>query len=72
MSAMVTVARFENREEAEIARAALAEEGIEAMVSADDVGGLVPLTNGVEVRVLEENAERAKTVIQDEDRPEAV
>ena len=72
MSAMVTVARFENREEAEIARAALAEEGIEAMVSADDVGGLVPLTNGVEVRVLEENVERAKTVIQDEDRPEAV
>ena len=71
MSAMVTVARFESREEAQIAKAALAEAGIESMVSADDVGGMVPLTNGVDVKVLEENVERAKAVIQPGDRPSA-
>lgn len=71
MSAMVTVARFESREEAEIARVALSEVGIEAMVSADDVGGMVPLTNGVDVKVLEENVDRAKAVILPEDRPSA-
>ena len=69
MSDLVTVARFENREEAEIARAALAEAGIEAMVSADDVGGMVHLTNGVEVKVMEEKAEEAKAIIHEEDRP---
>lgn len=71
MSALVTVARFESREDAEIARNALAEAGIEAMVSADDVGGLVPLTNGVDVKVLEEHVERARTIILPEDRPES-
>ena len=71
MSAMVTVARFESREDAEIARVALSEAGIEAMVSADDVGGMVPLTNGVDVMVLEENVEKARTVIRPEDRPSA-
>ena len=71
MSAMVTVARFESREEAEIAKSALADAGIEAMVSADDVGGMVPLTNGVDVKVLEENVERAAAVIRPEDKPSA-
>ena len=71
MSALVTVARFESREDAEIARNALAEAGIEAMVSADDVGGLVPLTNGVDVKVLEEHVERARTIILPGDRPES-
>lgn len=71
MSELVTVARFESREDAQIARSALAEAGIEAMISADDVGGMVPLTNGVDVKVLEEHVAAARAVIQPEDRPEA-
>jgi len=50
----VTVGMFGNRPEAEVSRARLESEGIEARVSADDAGGFEPplgLTNGVRLVV---------------------
>ena len=71
MSKMVCVGRYESREEAEIARIALANNGIEAAVSPDDVGGTIHLTNGVDLLVLEEHAVEATELIPPEDRPGA-
>lgn len=71
MSNMVCVGRYDTREEAEIARIALANAGIEARVSADDVGGTIHLTNGVELLVLEEDAVAATELIPPDDRPGA-
>ena len=67
MAEMVSVARFMTREQAEIAHAALESAGIQASVSADDAGGLVPLTNGVDVMVMQPDLERAKAIIDPED-----
>lgn len=71
MSGMVCVARFDTREDAEIARVALEAAGISATVSADDVGGVIHLTNGVEVLVMEEDVAAATDTIPPEDRPGA-
>lgn len=71
MSAMVCVGRYESREEAEVARIALAAAGIEATVSADDVGGTIRLTNGVELLVMEEDAAQATEIIPPGDRPDS-
>lgn len=71
MSKLICVGRYDTREEAIIARAALANAGIEASISADDVGGAIHLTNGVELLVLEENVPAALEIIPPEDRPDA-
>lgn len=68
MSELVSVARFLTREQAEIARAALEQAGIEATVHADDAGGMVPLPNGVDVKVLSEHAAAARAIVEPEDR----
>lgn len=39
---LITIAHFDHRDEAEIARARLAADGIDSVVQADDEGGLSP------------------------------
>ena len=72
MSKMVSVARFLTREQAEVARSVLVDAGIEATVSADDTGGLIPTSMGVDVMVMEEHAAAARVLIEPEDRSDAV
>lgn len=71
MSKLVPVARFLTRELAEVARAALDEAGIEATVSADDAGGMIPLNNGVEVLVRDDQLAVARALIEPEDRADS-
>lgn len=68
MSELVSVARFLTREQAEIARAALEEAGIDATVFADDAGGMVPLPNGVDVKVMAKDEAAARAIVEPEDR----
>ena len=71
MSQLVSVGRFMTREQAEIARAALENAGIESTVSADDTGGMIAMPTGVDVMVLEEHVAAAEAIIQPEDRSDA-
>ena len=72
MTEMISVARFLTREEAEIARAALEEAGIEAAVFADDAGGMVPsLPTGVDVKVMAPDAAAAEAIIKPQDHADA-
>lgn len=71
MAKMVCVGRYDSREDAEIAKIALANAGIEAAVSADDVGGAIHLVNGVEVLVMEDQVAAATEIIPPGDRPGA-
>ena len=63
---LVAVGSYPNRIEAEIAQGALDAADIEAIVSADDAGGLQPglwVGEGVRVLVRAEDAERAKELL---------
>ena len=63
---LVAVGSYPNRIEAEIAQGALDAADIEAIVSADDAGGLQPglwVGEGVRVLVRAEDAERAKKIL---------
>ena len=63
---LVAVGSYPNKIEAEIAQGALEAADIDAMVSADDAGGLQPglwLGEGVRVLVRAEDAERAKEIL---------
>lgn len=72
MTEMISVARFLTREEAEIARAALAEAGIEAAVFTDDAGGMVPaLPTGVDLKVMASDAAAAEAIIKPADHADA-
>ena len=67
-SETVCVKTFQTVAEAEFARGILESNGIHAMVSADDVGGLIgslELTEGVRLMVLEENAKRAAEILEE-------
>jgi hypothetical protein len=70
MSETVCIETYATREEAEMAKGLLAEAGIEAMVSADDAGGMYPNVGfsaaGVKLLVLSEHAERAVDVLRGE------
>ncbi|MFH1692157.1 MAG: DUF2007 domain-containing protein [Candidatus Omnitrophota bacterium] len=59
---------FVNRFEADCAKNLLEQEGIEAMVSADDCGGLRPhlslATGGVRLLVKCQDVDRAKDILQ--------
>ena len=68
---MVSVARFLTREQAEVARAALEEAGIDAVVSADDTGGLIATPMGADVMVMEEKLAAARVIIEPEDRSDS-
>jgi hypothetical protein len=68
MSKTVCIQTFATRQEAEFARSLLESQGIKAMVSADDGGGMRPelgfTSGGVKLSVLEENATRAQELLQ--------
>jgi hypothetical protein len=60
------LATYSNRQDAEIAKARLAEREIDALIVADDVHPQFQLTEGVELRVLEGVADRAQRVLEEE------
>jgi len=64
--ALVVVRTFGNRIDADLARGALKAADIDSMVSSDDAGGLRPamtLTNGVQLIVRAEDADRANEIL---------
>jgi Putative prokaryotic signal transducing protein len=70
----VVVESFENEIDAEIAKARLEAENIEANIVKDDAGGMFPSlqqTSGVRLLVPEDSADRAKEILGDESLPEA-
>jgi hypothetical protein len=65
---LVTVATYPNKIDAELAQGALNAAEIEAIVIADDAGGLQPgfwVGEGVRVLVRAEDVERAKEVLNE-------
>ena len=63
---LVAVGTYPNKIDAEIAQGALEAADIDAMVAADDAGGLQPglwVGEGVRVLVRTEDAERAKEIL---------
>ena len=60
------LATYSNRQDAELGRARLAEHEIDAFVVADDVHPPFQFTEGVELRVLEGAADRARRVLGEE------
>lgn len=67
MSSFKEIRVFRNRFEADFAKNILEEEGIKAMISADDCGGLRPdlslTTGGVRLLVNQEDVERANELL---------
>jgi hypothetical protein len=65
---LVAVGIYPNKIDAELAQGALEAADIEAMVTADDAGGLQPglwVGEGVRVFVRAEDAERAKKILNE-------
>jgi len=60
------LATYSNRQDAEVAKARLAEREIDALIVADDVHPPFQLTEGVELRALEGGADRARRVLDGE------
>ena len=63
----MTVGMFASRPEAQVSRARLAAEGVEAIVAADDAGGYEPqlgLTNGVRLMVRAPYAALAMSILE--------
>lgn len=60
------LATYSNRQDAEVAKARLADREIDALIVADDVHPPFQLTEGVELRVLEAVADRARRVLEAE------
>ena len=63
---LVAVGTYPNKIDAELAQGALEAANIEAMVTADDAGGLQPglwMGEGVRVLVRAEDAERAREIL---------
>jgi hypothetical protein len=64
--ALVVVRTFGNRIDADLARGALEAADIDSMIRSDDAAGLRPamtLTNGVQLIVRAEDAERANEIL---------
>jgi hypothetical protein len=59
------LATYSNRQDAEVDKARLAEREIDAFIVADDVHPPFQLTEGVELRVLEGEADRARHVLKE-------
>ena len=69
-ASFMTVGMFGSRPEAQVSRAHLAAEGVEAFVAADDAGGYEPqlgLTNGVRLVVRAEYAALALSILEPAD-----
>jgi hypothetical protein len=60
------LATSSNRQDAEVAKARLADREIDALIVADDVHPPFPLTEGVELRVLDREADRTRRVLEEE------
>ena len=64
MAKLILIKTFLHRHEAEVAKGLLKENKIEAVISADDVGGSIPMaslgTGNVKLLVQEEDAAKAK------------
>ncbi len=69
----VAIESFENEIDAEIAKARLEAENIEASIVKDDAGGMFPSlqqTAGVQLLVSQDSAGRAKEILRDNLLPE--
>ena len=68
MSDLICIKNYNNRTEAELVKSLLESNGIEAIVSADDCGGMRPHlllgTNGTRLLVKEEDAQKALDVLK--------
>jgi len=64
---LVTVGIFSSRMEAEVVKGLLETRGIKSIIMADDAGGMRPFpiayVQGVELKVMEEDLEKAKEII---------
>ncbi len=66
----VTLRTFTDRGEAEIARALLEAEGIEASLRADDIYPALDFSSGLRLVVPEGDAERARAILDEKISPE--
>ena len=65
---MLSLAEFENEFEAEIARGHLKSAGIDAILSKDDAGGMLPSlqeVEGVSLLVRPEDVKRARVILRE-------
>jgi hypothetical protein len=66
-SELVVVAAYNNRSEADLAKSALEAAGVDAMVQADDGGGMRPAmawaSSGMQILVRAEDAEVAREIL---------
>jgi hypothetical protein len=67
---LVTVARFENYIEAELAKQELNDNGIKAVVMGENVGNVyagAPVVQDIELQTLEHDAKKAQKILRDRD-----
>ncbi len=68
MTDLICIKNYNNRTEAELVKSLLESSGIEAIISADDCGGMRPHlllgTNGTRLLVKEEDAQKALDVLK--------
>jgi hypothetical protein len=65
MSESVSIKSCASREEAELLKSLLEANGIRAMVAADDYAGLpLMVSGGIQLQVLEKDADRARQIIE--------
>jgi hypothetical protein len=68
---VTTIKTFNSRQEAEIVKSLLASWGIDALILADDQGGLQPalsFTRGVDLKVHDDDAKIAVKILDDVER----
>lgn len=70
MATLVTVKVYSMRVEAEVAKGLLEAHNIQSFIAADDAGGMRPFpmsySYGVELKVAEEDLEKAKKILDQE------
>ncbi len=67
---LVTVARFENYIEAELAKQQLNDNGIKAVVMGENVGNVyagAPVAQDIELQTFEEDAKKAQKILREQD-----
>ena len=67
---LVTVARFENYIEAELARQQLDDNGIKAVVMGENVGNVyagAPVVQDIELQTFAHDAEKAQEILREQD-----
>ena len=68
MGDLINIRSFSQRHEAELAKGLLSEQGIEAIIQADDCGGMRPHltlgTAGVQLLIKREDVEKAKEILR--------